>query len=70
MKKSAPVHIVLYSPNTEEGRLELAQKAAAVHADAVGGQLRLLDCPAGQKLRLLDAVIGTVSNQEAGGETG
>lgn len=69
MRKRPPVHVIVYSPNTEEGRRELERKTAAVHADAVGGQLRRLDCPAEQKLRLLDAVIKTVSGNKAGGRT-
>lgn len=64
MKKSAPIQIIVYAPHTEEGRRELARRAAFVHADAVNGQLRRLDCPAGQKLRLLNAVIEAVKDPE------
>ena len=66
MRKSAPVHVTVYYPNTAEGQRELARRAANVHADMVSGALRRLDCPAQQKLALLDAVIADTKERAAG----
>lgn len=51
--------MIVYFPKTEEGRQELAQRTAELHADAVNFRLKRLVCPTEQKLKLLDAVIRT-----------
>ena len=57
MGRSAPIHLIVYYPTTPEGRLELAQRVAEVHATAVQRRIKDLHCPNSQKLALLDAVI-------------
>lgn len=59
IKTSAPINMIVYFPKTEEGRQELAQRTAELHADAVNFRLKRLGCPTEQKLKLLDAVIRT-----------
>lgn len=54
---------VVYSPDTEAGRQELAMRVAAVHAEAVNRKLEKLACPARQKRQLLEAVIHTVKER-------
>ena len=39
------VKIIVYAPQTAAGRMELAQRAAAVHADAVLQHVGRLPCP-------------------------
>ena len=56
----APVNLIVYHPNTEAGKEELARRVADVHAAAVNQRLKSLNCPNGQKLALLDSVIETV----------
>lgn len=56
-RSSAPIHIVVHAPQTEEGKLALAKQVAEVHADLVDQTIKRLSCPADEKLRLLDAVI-------------
>ena len=61
-RRSVPVKVIVCRPETEEGRRELAVRAAGVHADAVVQIIQGLDCPADQKRRLLEAVIDTAKN--------
>lgn len=57
VRTTGAVKIKAYLPTTEEGRQELAQCAAAVHADYVCSVLRGLNCPEKQKNELIEAVI-------------
>lgn len=59
MRTSAPINIIVHYPTTEEGRRELANRVAEVHADAVLHTIKKLNCPTKQKQALLDAVIAT-----------
>ena len=59
-KTSAPINLIVYHPKTEEGRCELAQRVAGVHADFVNQYIRKLNCPSKQKEELLNAVIKDV----------
>ena len=56
----APIHPIVYYPKTAEGREELAKRVSDVHAATVTQRIKSLNCPTGQKLELLDAVIETV----------
>lgn len=67
-RRSAPIHIVVHYPKTEEGGRELAQRVAGVHADMVNRYIQNLNCPAEQKAKLLDAVIETAAKNRAGEE--
>ena len=57
MAKQAPINIIMHHPTSDAGRAELAVRVAQVHADAVIGAIRRLNCPQEQQLQLLDAVI-------------
>lgn len=57
MRQSAPIRVVAHYPGTGAGRQELARRAAEVHAEFVADAVRRLDCPARQKLELLQAVL-------------
>lgn len=59
MRTHAPVQVIVHFPTTEKGRRELARRVSEVHADFVTGTLSRLNCPAKQKLALLQAVIDT-----------
>lgn len=59
MRRQAPIHVILYQPQTETGKLELARRVASVHADAVTNRIKELNCPKSQKLALLESVIET-----------
>lgn len=64
IRKMAPVNVIVYYPQTEDGKEELARRVAEVHADAVIRRLKSLNCPNRQKLELLDAVIDTVQKNQ------
>ena len=59
MRKTPPIKIIVHYPQTQQGKQELAQRLADVHADAVISAINKLDCPLKQKLDLLQAVIDT-----------
>lgn len=59
MRKSAPIHVIVHFPKTEESRQELARRMADAHADYVISTINKLKCPTRQKLELLQAVIDT-----------
>ena len=56
-RKSAAAKVLVHMPETEEASRELASRAAAVHADIVIRYIQKLNCPAAQKLKLLDSLI-------------
>lgn len=70
MRRSAPIRVVVHGPGTGAGRQELARRAAEVHAEFVADALRRLDCPARQKLELLQAVMDTVQGACPDGQSG
>lgn len=57
MRRQSPIHLIVHTPNGDPGRAALAGQVAQLHADAVLSRVRQLDCPATQKMQLLDAVI-------------
>lgn len=59
IRKPAPVNLIVHYPATSRDSAWLAQQVADVHAAAVYQHLQSLNCPAGQKLELLEAVIQT-----------
>lgn len=60
-----PIHIIFHYPKTEEGKRELAQRAASVHADMVSRHIQKLTCPSEQKIELLDAVIAAAGQRNS-----
>ena len=60
MKKCVPINLILYYPKTEEGKRELAQRVADVHAETVKQTVSKLNCSSKQKEQLIDSVIGSV----------
>lgn len=67
MSRSVPIRMIVHYPQTQEGRQELARRAAEVHADAVVRRINKLNCPAEQKIELLQAVRNTYQSRDAGG---
>ena len=54
---SAPINVIVYYPKTEQGKRELAERVAGIHADMANQYIKKLNCPSDQKVELLDAVI-------------
>ena len=59
MRKSAPVKIKVYYPQTDEDRQELARRVSDVHSDYVVAQIDKMNVPIKEKLRMLEAVVAT-----------
>jgi len=68
-RKCAPIQVIVHHPETEEGKRELANRVAGVHADMVNRTIQKLNCPSDQKVQLLDAVIKTATKRKAGEQT-
>ena len=54
---SAPINVIVYYPKTEQGKRELAERVAGIHADMVNQYIEKLNCPSDQKVELLDASL-------------
>jgi hypothetical protein len=65
-RTSAPIHVIVHVPKTEEGKRDLAAHVAGVHADMVMQYIKTLSCPSEQKKSLMDSVIETAAKEEAG----
>ena len=61
-RQSSPIHVIVHYPKTEQGKRELAERVASVHADMVNQSIKKLNCPSEQKVELLDAILITASN--------
>ena len=68
-RKSAPINVIVHYPKAEEGKCELAERVASVHASLVNQHIKKLNCPSDQKVQLLDAVIKSTSIEKAGEQT-
>ena len=69
MKKCVPINLILYYPKTEEGKRELAQRVADVHAETVKQTVSKRNCSSKQKEQLIDSVIGSVYESEKNKKT-
>lgn len=54
------MEIILHFPNIKDFEKGLAKKVAELHAEAILDYLEQLDCPAEQKLALLNSVLKQV----------
>lgn len=63
MRKSAPIRLTVFPPDTDAAQEALAKDIAQVHADAVMREIMALSCPTEQKLALLDAVMDAAKKQ-------
>lgn len=64
MRSGAPVAVKVYFPETEEGKRELSERVAEVHAAFVLDAIDKLHCPIGQKKELLQKVIDAEKEME------
>ena len=67
-RKSAPINVIVYYLKTEQGKRELAERAADIHAEISNQYIKKLNCPSDQKAELLGAVIAS-AKKEAGEQT-
>ena len=69
MRRREKMYLILYYPKTEEGKRELAQRVADVHAETVKQTVSKLNCSSKQKEQLIDSVIGSVYESEKNKKT-
>ena len=50
MRKTPPIKSIVHYPQPRQGKQELAQRLADVHADAVVSAINKLDCPPDVKI--------------------
>ena len=60
MRKSAPIRLTVFPPDTDAAQEALAKGIAQVHANAVMQEILALSCPTEQKL---DAVMDAAKKQ-------
>ena len=70
MRRHGPISVIMHYPTTEKEKLELANRLAEIHADAVSRRIQELTCPNEQKLQLLDAVIDSAKQRAKRQEQG
>ena len=56
------VEIIVYYPETADKQAVFDSRAAKFHAEYVAQYIEKLNCPTERKLKLLDAIVQTVSN--------
>ena len=52
-----PIRLILHFPTTDAGQRALAESVACIHADWVKRRLKDTECPARQKILLLNALL-------------
>lgn len=62
-KRIESIQIQVYLPKTPEGKADLAERIANVHARLVARRIQELNCPLAQKLALSDAVVRTARDR-------
>lgn len=50
-------NIIVYLPQSDRGKEDLARRVATVHADSVDNKMKQLSIPHPQKLQLLQSLI-------------
>ena len=60
MRTSTPIRLISSFPQDQKSQQQLAREVARIHADVAVRYLRSLNCPAAQKLALLDGLIENI----------
>ena len=66
IRQNSPIPLTVHYPGAGERARALAQRVAGVHASFVLSAVGGLNCPAGQKLELLQAVVDTARGGGSG----
>ena len=61
-RKRLEVKVHIHMPENEEASRELSRRAGAIHADMALHCIQKLNCPAAQKLKLLDELKKTAQS--------
>ena len=57
------IKIIVHYPETPEKQAQFDARVAKFHAEYVAQYIEKLNCPTAQKLKLLDAVAQTITEQ-------
>ena len=63
-RKPQEINVIVYYPQTEEGKKELATKVAEVHSDVIISHVNKLSCSKEQKKKLFKKIIDSILNKE------
>ena len=55
--------IIIHYPQTPEKQAQFDARVAKFHAEYVAQYIEKLNCPTAQKLRLIDAIVQTISEE-------
>ena len=55
--------VIVHYPETADKQVELAKSVAKFHAESIVRYIEKLNCPADQKLALIDSIIATVKTK-------
>jgi len=51
------MEVIVYSPHSMQGQVELSKRVAAVHAQIIYTYISRLDCPSDQKIAILNMTL-------------
>lgn len=57
------MNVIVHYPETADKQAEIAKSVAKLHAESIIRYIEKLNCPADQKLALIDSIIATVKNK-------
>lgn len=66
-EKSIIPRLLIQKPGDESGKRELSRRAASIHADIIRQSLLQLNCPALQKIQLLDTLMEKEESKKTDG---
>ena len=52
--------VIVYSPHSMQGQVELSKRVAAVHAQIIYAYISRLDCPTDQKIAILNMIQSSI----------
>lgn len=64
------MEVIVYSPHSMQGQVELSKRVAAVHAQIIYTYISRLDCPSDQKTAILDAIQSGIRDDIKNTKTG
>ncbi len=54
------MEVIVYSPHSMQGQVELSKRVAAVHAQIIYTYISRLDCPTDQKIAILNMIQSSI----------
>ena len=64
------MEVIVHSPHSMQGQVELSKRVAAVHAQIIYTYIFRLDCPVDQKTAILDAIQSGIRDDIKNTKTG